>query len=155
MQLLIDFEKENGPGDYEGVMGKAMSDKDVNNFLSWPQTNVCSDGSWEGHPRGFGAFTRVLSKYVREEGLLTLENAIYKMTGLTAEHLGISDRGIVKRGNYADLVLFDRETVQDNAVIGNNQALSDGIHKVWVNGELVYEDQRSTGGMSGKLIKRK
>jgi N-acyl-D-amino-acid deacylase len=138
----------------EGVMGKAMSEEDVMNFLSWSHTNICSDGSTEGHPRGYGAFTRVLARYVREKKLLTLENAIHKMTGLTAEHLGLQNRGIIAKGNYADLVLFNPDTVQDNAVIGNNKALSTGVDAVWVNGELVYKNQKSMGKFSGVLIKK-
>ena len=131
-----------------------MDDTDVANFLQWPQTNICSDGSSSGHPRGHGTFTRVLGRYVREQKLLSLESAIYKMTGLTAENLGISDRGIIEPGRYADLVLFDPETVIDNADIKDGKALSSGIMKVWVNGELVLENNKPTGIYPGVLIKR-
>jgi N-acyl-D-aspartate/D-glutamate deacylase len=147
--------EEKHPGEnVEGVMGKAMSEEDVRNFLAWSHTNICSDGSTEGHPRGYGAFARVLARYVREQKLLTLEDAVHKMTGLTAEHLGIRDRGVIASGNYADLVLFDPATVQDNAVIGNNKALSTGIGAVWVNGQLVYEDGKARGNMPGRFLKR-
>lgn len=138
----------------ETIMAKAMDDKDVANFISWPQTNICSDGSSSGHPRGHGTFTRVLGRYVREQKLLSLETAIYKMTGLTAENLGISDRGIIEPGRYADLVLFDPETVIDNADIKDGKGLSSGIMKVWVNGELVLENNKPTGVYPGVLIKR-
>jgi N-acyl-D-amino-acid deacylase len=140
--------------DTEGVMGKAMSEEDLSNFLAWSHTNICSDGANEGHPRGYGAFTRVLARYVRDKKLLTLENAIHKMTGLTAEHLGLQNRGIIAKGNFADLVLFNPDTVQDNAVIGNNTALSTGVEAVWVNGEMVYKNQKSMGKFSGVLIKK-
>ena len=79
-------------------MGKAMSEEDVMNFLAWPHTNICSDGSTEGHPRGYGAFTRVLGRYVREKQLFALETAIHKMTALSAEHTGIKNRGIIAPG---------------------------------------------------------
>ncbi len=148
------YEIKNPDADAEGVMGKAMSDEDVRNFLAWSHTNICSDGSVEGHPRGHGAFARVLARYVREQKLLSLENAIHKMTGLTAEHLGLRNRGLIAKGYFADLVLFDPATVKDNAVIGNNKALSDGINKVWVNGEAVYLEKKGTGKYSGVFLRR-
>ena len=155
LATVDDYEKKNPKAEStEGVMGKAMSETDVMNFLSWSHTNICSDGSTEGHPRGYGAFTRVLARYVRDKKLLTLPNAIHKMTGLTAEHLGIQNRGIIAKGNYADLVLFNPDIVQDNAVIGNNKALSTGIEAVWVNGQMVYKNQMSTGKYSGVFIKK-
>ncbi|WP_428665417.1 serine hydrolase [Runella sp.] len=152
-----EFEEKNPnyKGSIEAIMGKSMDEPDVANFLTWSQTNICSDGGWRGHPRGHGAFTRVLSTYVRDQKTMSLETAIHKMTGLTAEHLGITDRGIVQPGYYADLVLFDPETVKDNANIQNSTALSSGIEKVWVNGELVYQSQKATGAFPGMFIKRK
>ena len=152
-----DFDQKNPDykGGIEAIMGKSMAETDVANFLAWPQTNICSDGSSGGHPRGHGAFTRVLGRYVREQKIMPLETAIYKMTGLTAEHLGITDRGIIQNGYFADLVLFNPATVIDNANIQNGKALSTGIEKVWVNGELVYQSQQATGSLPGVFIKRK
>jgi N-acyl-D-amino-acid deacylase len=147
-------EKHPNEENTEGVMGKAMSDADVMNFLAWPHTNICSDGSTDGHPRGHGAFTRVLARYVRDKKILTLPHAIHKMTALTAEHLGIPNRGIIATGNFADLVLFNPDTVQDNAVIGNNKALSTGIEAVWVNGEMVFKNLASMGKFSGTFLKK-
>lgn len=154
--IAADFEEKNPDFDegIEAIMGKSMDDFDVNNLLLWQHTNICSDGSSSGHPRGHGTFTRVLGRYVREQKLMPLETAIYKMTGLTAEHLGITDRGTIAVGNYADLVLFNPETVIDNANIQNGKALSSGIEKVWVNGEIVYLNQKPTGKLTGKLLKR-
>jgi N-acyl-D-aspartate/D-glutamate deacylase len=155
LAAVEEYELKNpDAGSVEGVMGKAMSDTDVMNFLAWSHTNICSDGSYEGHPRGYGAFTRVLGRYVREKKLLTLENAVHKMTGLTAEHLGLKNRGLIAKGYFADLVLFDPETVKDNAWIGNNKALSTGINGVWVNGVLVYRNQKGTGQFSGTVLKK-
>jgi len=139
----------------ETIMGKSMDDADVAHFLAWPYTNICSDGSSGGHPRGHGAFTRVLGRYVREQKIMPLETAVFKMTGLAAEHLGITDRGTIVPGNYADLVLFNPETVIDNANIGNAKALSTGIERVWINGTIVYQNQQPTGKYPGMLIKRK
>ncbi|PAC28308.1 serine hydrolase [Flectobacillus sp. BAB-3569] len=138
----------------EAIMGKSMDDEDVEAILAWPHTNICSDGAGSGHPRGHGAFTRVLGKYVREKKLFSWETAIYKMTGLTAENLGIQHRGLIKPDCYADMVLFDPETVVDHADVKNPKALSSGIKMVWVNGELVWQDQKPTGKLSGQMIKR-
>ncbi|MFN8357769.1 MAG: serine hydrolase [Spirosomataceae bacterium] len=151
-----DFEEKNPDFDegIEAIMGKSMDEADVTNFLNWSQTNICSDGAWRGHPRGHGAFTKLLSTYVRERNVMPLETAIYKMTGLSAEHLGLSNRGLIQPGYYADLVLFNPKTVKDNASIQNATALSSGIEKVWVNGELVYQSQQSTGVFSGRFLKR-
>lgn len=148
------YEEAHPDASVEGVMGKAMGEEDVMNFLAWPHTNICSDGSTEGHPRGYGAFTRVLGRYVREKQLFNLETAIYKMTGLSAEHTGIQNRGIIAPGYYADLVLFDPLTVKDNAAIGNNKALSTGIEMVWVNGKMVYLSGKTTGQLPGRLLRR-
>ncbi|WP_298356313.1 serine hydrolase [Runella sp.] len=150
-----DFESKNPDykGSIETIMGKSMSETDVANFLAWPFTGICSDGGWGGHPRGYGAFTRVLGNYVRNTKTLTLETAVYKMTALTAESLGIPNRGLIKTGYFADLVLFDPNTVKDNANIQNSTALSSGIEKVWVNGQMVYQNQQPTGRFSGVFIK--
>ena len=154
--IAAEFEEKNPDFDegIEAIMAKSMEDSDVSNFLNWPQTNICSDGSSSGHPRGHGTFTRVLGRYVREQKLIPLETAIYKMTGLTAEHLGIKNRGIIAPGNFADLVLFDPNTVKDNADIKNGKALSSGIEKVWINGEIILENNKPTGKYPGVLIKR-
>ncbi|GAB4018132.1 hypothetical protein GCM10028808_51710 [Spirosoma migulaei] len=147
-------EKNPDASGVEAIMGKSMDEPDVKNFLAWPHTNICSDGANDGHPRGYGAFTRVLGRYVRDQKLMPLETAIYKMTALSAEHLGLKNRGVITSGYYADLVLFNPDTVQDNARIGDNQALSTGIEAVWVAGQLVYQGQKATGAHPGVLIRR-
>ena len=151
-----DFDEKNPDfkGSTETIMGKSMSEEDVANFLAWPFTTICSDGGWGGHPRGYGAFTRVLGNYVREKQLMPLETAIQKMTSLTAENLGIRQRGLIQPAFYADLVLFDPNVVNGNASIQNPTALSSGIERVWVNGEEVYHAQKSTGKRSGVFIGR-
>lgn len=138
----------------EAIVAKSMTDIDVVNFLAWANTNICSDGSNGGHPRGFGSFTRVLGKYVREKKIMSLETAIQKMTSLSAEHVGIKNRGVIAAGYYADLVLFNPLTIQDNANFKDSKALSDGIEMVWVNGVCVYKNKKSTHQFPGTFIGR-
>ena len=136
------------------IAGASMLDEDVINFLQWNYTNLCSDGANGGHPRGYGAFTRFLGRYVREKKIMPLETAIYKMTALAAEHLGIRDRGLLAPRYYADLVLFNPATVADNSTMTNSKALSSGIEIVWVNGKIVYQQQQSAGVFPGRFITR-
>ena len=138
----------------ESIMGKSMDESDIVRFLQWPQTNICSDGSVGGHPRAFGAFTRVLGRYVRGQQIMPLETAIYKMTGLTAQHLGLRKRGLIAPGYAADLVLFNPDTVMDQAKSGDSQAVSIGIEAVWVAGQLVLTGQKPTGNFPGVFIRR-
>jgi N-acyl-D-aspartate/D-glutamate deacylase len=157
IKIAEDFKNANPnyAGGIEAIAGKAMSEEDVKVFMAWPQAIICSDGNAGGHPRGYGAFTRVLGKYVREEKVLPLEKAIYKMTGQSADFFGFKNRGRIAVGNFADLVLLDPATVIDQANIKNSHALSTGIDMVWVNGTLVYQSEKSTGKQPGVLIKRK
>lgn len=143
------------PDGIEAIAARSMEDGDVTNFISWPHANICSDGNAGGHPRGYGAFTRVLAKYVREEQRLPLETAIHKMTALGAAHVGIAKRGLIAPGYYADLVLLDPLTVKDHAGLGNSHALSSGIERVWINGQLTYHNQKATGNRPGVFIARK
>ena len=157
IKMAEDFSKANPnyTGSVEAIAGKAMSEEDVKVFMAWPESIICSDGNAGGHPRGYGAFTRVLGKYVREDKIMPLETAIYKMTGQSADFFGFKNRGRIAVGNFADLVLLDPATVIDQANIKNSKALSTGIDMVWVNGTLVYQAQKSTGKQPGVLIKRK
>jgi N-acyl-D-amino-acid deacylase len=154
--IAADFKEKNPgyKGSIEAIAAKSMSEADVAKFIAWPYSVICSDGNAGGHPRGYGSFTRVLGKYVRDEKIIDLSTAIHKMTGQTAAYLGIQDRGVIAPGKKADLVLFDPATVKDNATILNSKALSDGIEMVWVNGMLVYKDHQATGNRPGVLLKR-
>lgn len=151
-----DFDEKNSDfkGSTETIMGKSMSESDVANFLAWPFTTICSDGGWGGHPRGYGAFTRVLGNYVRDKKLMPLETAIQKMTSLTAENLGLQNRGLIQPNYFADLVLLNPATVNSQSSIQHPTALSTGIERVWVNGEEVYHAQKSTGKRSGVFVGR-
>jgi len=153
--MVDDYEKKNPSDDkVEAIIGKSMNDTDIRQLLSWSNTNLCSDGSDGGHPRGHGAFTRFLANYVRDKKIMSLENAIQKMTSLAAEHTGIKNRGVIAPGFYADLVLLDPATVQDNATFQNPTALSEGILKVWVNGKIAYENKKGTHQYSGMFLNR-
>lgn len=139
----------------EMIIATSMDEADIDVLLSWPHTNICSDGGLQDlHPRGAGSFPRVLGHYARNKDLFSLESAVHKMTGLAAAHMGFTDRGIIRQGAVADLVLFDPDTVRDNATPENPGALSTGINAVWVSGELVYADGATTDARPGKIIRR-
>ena len=141
-------------GSVETIMGKSMTENDVRNFIAWPLSVICSDGGNGGHPRGYGTFTRVLYEYVSKQPLLKVETAVYKMTGLTAQHLGIQKRGVIAPGYIADLVLLDMEKVKDHATIENGKALSEGIDQVWIGGQVTWQYQKSTGNLPGVFISK-
>jgi len=144
-----------GEDEVESVIATSMDERDIERLLRWPHTNLCTDGSLFGsHPRGFGTYPRVLGRYVRERGVLDLAAAVHKASGLAAAHMGIRDRGTVARGKRADLVLFDPETVLDRAAPERPHDPSVGIRRVWVNGEVVYQDGRVTGRRPGRAIRR-
>jgi N-acyl-D-amino-acid deacylase len=138
----------------EMVLGVSMSEDDIAVLIAWTHSNICSDGYGEGHPRGHGAFPRAIRQYVREQQILSIEEMIRKMTSLGAAHVGISDRGLVKQGYVADLVLFDPLTITDRATIENPKQLSEGIAGVWVNGDRVWSEQKATSARPGILISR-
>ena len=143
------------PSAIESVVATAMDEGDVRTLLGWEHANICSDGELNGaHPRGFGAFPRVLGRYVRETGVLTLEAAVHKMTALAATHVGVTRRGRIAAGQYADLVLFDPATVTDQATPAEPHRLSTGIVEVWVNGIPVWRDGRTTGNHPGRIVRR-
>lgn len=139
----------------ESVIATSMVGGDVARLLAWPWANVCTDGELNGrHPRGFGAFARVLGRHVGPDKALILEEAIRKMTSLAARNLGIEDRGGIWEGAYADLVLFEPDSVMDRATLEDPHATAAGIRSVWVNGELVYDGGRATGKRPGRVIRR-
>ncbi|MEI9921272.1 MAG: D-aminoacylase [Bacteroidota bacterium] len=152
-KTLIELIKRLDKCDCDGsIVATSMNEDDIIKLMKWPHTNICSDGSSGGrHPRGYGAFTRVLKHYVRETHALTMEEAIYKMTSLSAKHVGILKRGLIKPGYYADLVLFDPNTVSDESTIQEPQKVSTGIINVWVNGTSVYPKM---GANPGRVIRR-
>ena len=104
------------------------------------------------HPRAYGTYPRVLAKYVRGERLLTLEDAIRKMSGAVAARLGLRDRGLLRPGCYADVVIFDAESIVDHATFEDPHQLSTGIRDVWVNGVRVVKDGQHTGATPGRVV---
>jgi N-acyl-D-amino-acid deacylase len=135
------------------VVCTSMVDEDIRAFYRWPWTMVSSDGGiGMRHPRGAGTFPRVLGLFVRERHWLTLEDAVRKMTSLPASRLKLSDRGVLKPGAWADLVLFDPATVIDHSTFNDPFALASGIRSVWVNGTLVWDEPRPTGAKPGVVI---
>jgi N-acyl-D-aspartate/D-glutamate deacylase len=139
------------------------TEKDMNLALVQPWCSIGSDGSAyavEGplrrghpHPRNFGTFPRVLGVYVRERGLLRLEEAIRKMTSLNAAKLGIADRGLLRPGNWADLTLFDAERIIDRATYTEPFQYADGIEYVIVNGQVVLSHGKHTGARPGRPLR--
>jgi dihydroorotase/N-acyl-D-amino-acid deacylase len=104
------------------------------------------------HPRSYGTYTRVLGKYVREEGVITLEDAVRKMSSSVADRLNLRDRGLLREGMYADVVIFDPDTVADRATFEDPHQLSVGIRDVWVNGGRVLRDGTHTGAKPGRQV---
>ena len=132
-----------------------MVDEDIVRLLQWEHTNVCTDGGLAGpHPRGFGSFTRILARYVREDEALGLEEAVHRMTQLAAQHVGLTGRGEIAVGSPADLVLFDPAMVQDRATFESPNVVSTGVAAVWVNGEQVWDRRATTGATPGRVLRR-
>jgi N-acyl-D-amino-acid deacylase len=155
VELMDLIARSQGENDSQSIMGRGMIEKDIDALIAWPYAAICSDGSLDSmHPRGRGAFTKVLREYVRERKLLTLEEAVRKMTGLSAANVGIADRGAIRPGAYADLVMFDPATVADRSTFEDPKALSVGIDRVWVNGVAVWQDGKATGAYPGRGVKR-
>jgi N-acyl-D-amino-acid deacylase len=111
-------------------------------------------GKGKPHPRYYGTFPRFLGKYVRDEKILTWPEAIQKITSVTARKMGFRDRGQITRDYYADLVLFDPESIIDRASFDNPHQYPDGIQTVIVNGTIVLQDGETTGELSGKILRK-
>ena len=105
------------------------------------------------HPRAYGTFTRVLGRYVRDEGASTLEDAVRKMSSAVATRLNIRERGFLREGYYADVVVFDPLTVGDRATYQEPHQLSTGIEQVFVNGQAVVTDGEHTGALPGRAVR--
>ncbi|MCZ6778037.1 MAG: D-aminoacylase [Acidobacteriota bacterium] len=149
------YKKKTGKRAGVNLIARSMEEADIERLMNWPHTNLCTDGSLAGsHPRGYGAYPRFLGRYVRERKIMDLATAVHKSTALAAAHVGIRDRGVIRPGMKADLVLFKPDTVLDRATPEEPHALSVGIEKVWVNGDVVYENGRTTGRRPGEVIRR-
>jgi N-acyl-D-amino-acid deacylase len=143
------------------VVNHGMSEDDVVTVLRNPWASVASDGwilraTGEGHPhpRSFGTFPRVLGRYVRDQAVLSLPEAIRRMTSLPASRLGLDDRGVIKPGAVADLVILDPERVADRSTYDEPWQLSVGIEHLLIGGEPVLRDGVPTGARPGKVLRK-
>lgn len=151
VDVYIQIVKDGGAG----VVCRSMKDSDIRVFYRQPWVMVASDGQAGGrHPRGAGTFTRVLGRFVRERVWLTLEEAVRKMTASPASRLGLNDRGLIREGMKADLVIFDPKRVIDRSTFKEPLLLSEGIDRVFVNGEPVFENGKPTGRLPGVVIRK-
>jgi N-acyl-D-amino-acid deacylase len=155
IEMILDIETHKGAS---GVF-HGMDEADLQKFMQFPNTMVaCDSGTREfgkgvPHPRGYGDNARVLARYVRELHVLRLEDAIRKMTSLPAETFRFKDRGMLRQGNWADIVVFDPATVQDNATYKDPHHYSTGFKYVLVNGVAVVEDDKHTGAKPGMALR--
>jgi N-acyl-D-amino-acid deacylase len=138
-----------------GIIGHSMMEEDLRVFYLQPWTMVSSDGAIGGrHPRSAGTFPRVLGRFVREQKWLTVEEAVRKMTSLPAWRIGLKDRGTIRKGMKADLVLFNPTTVLDNSTFLEPFRLASGVEKVFVNGQVVWDAGATTGLRPGRVLTR-
>ena len=146
------------------ITADMMSQEDIARIMTGRYTMVGTDasgvaptgvlGHGKPHPRYYGTYPRILGKYVREEGLLTLEDAIRRMTSFPAQRMGLADRGLLKEGMWADLVVFDPDTVIDRATFLEPHRFPDGIIHVLVNGQVVVDNNRQTERLPGRVLRR-
>lgn len=140
-----------------GAVYFRMDEGDVQRIMKFEATMIGSDGLPHDempHPRLWGTFPRVLGHYSRDLGLFSLEQAVHKMTGLTAQEFGLKDRGVLAAGAFADITLFDADRIIDTATFAKPIAIAEGIHSVMVNGTVVWADRQSTGNRPGRVLKR-
>ncbi|HEY1226428.1 MAG TPA: D-aminoacylase [Ramlibacter sp.] len=141
-----------------GAIYFRMDEADVQRILQFEDTMIGSDGlphDASPHPRLWGSFPRVLGHYRRTLNLFPLEQAVHKMTGLTARNFGLADRGVLREGAYADLALFDADTIDEAANYEHPIAPARGIEAVVVNGRLVWRDGQATGERPGQVLQRR
>ena len=137
----------------------AINSDDVDLIMQHPMTSIASDGPMtvfgvgSPHPRTYGTFARVLGSYVRERNILSLQEAVRKMTNLPAQILSIQDRGLIKEGYYADITVFDSSTIIDKATFEDPHQYAKGIHSVIVNGVIVIEEGAHNGNRPGRVLR--
>jgi N-acyl-D-amino-acid deacylase len=160
-QLLLEEGEATG-GLQIPILGASTAEADSIQAMLHPTASLCSDRAAlapygaladQGDPNSYGPFPRVFRKYVRGVGLFTLEEAVRKMTSVPAGQFGLRDRGVLREGAWADVVVFDGERIADNATIEDYRRYPDGIPHVLVNGELVVENGEHTGAMPGTVLR--
>ncbi|MFX1482178.1 MAG: amidohydrolase family protein [Promethearchaeota archaeon] len=142
---------------------ESMGDDDIERIMKSKYTMIGTDAAGvaptgalshgKPHPRHYGTYPRILGRYVREKGLLTLEEAIHKMTGFPAQRLGLKDRGVLKESSWADIVIFNPETIIDNATFLEPHQFSSGIHTVIVNGVIIVTENEQNEFLPGMVIR--
>ena len=141
------------------VVAFAMCEEDIKTVMRHPTTFIGSDGieleTGKPHPRVYGTFPRVLGKYVREEKVLSLEEAVSKMTSRPARKLGLKDRGLIAEGMFADITVFDPEKIRDKATYRDPHQFPEGIHHVIVNGRFAVRDGKQTEDRPGKVLRKR
>jgi dihydroorotase/N-acyl-D-amino-acid deacylase len=155
LQLLLDLvEAENGA---VSIITESMNEETMVQFLALPFSMVGSDGSpsqGRPHPRMYGTFPRVIRRLVRELGALSMEAAVHKMSGLTAQRLGLEETGLLRKGHRADAVLFDSLTFGDMATYDQPRSFPRGLLATIVNGEIVIDGEKHTGAKPGRFYRK-
>ncbi|RIK41339.1 MAG: dihydroorotase [Chloroflexi bacterium] len=161
IDAVLDLLSDEGQGIFTIYYG--MSEENLALQLRQPWIKISTDAggldpAWAAangptHPRAYGAYPRVLGKYVREEGVIPLEDAVRKMSSAVADRLGLRERGLLRAGMFADVIVFDPATINDRATFEDSHQLSVGVRDVWVNGSAVLRDGVHTGATPGRFVK--
>ena len=146
-------------GDIGIILFNIMSEDDIERLMGQEFSMFGSDGLYvlpgaRPHPRLYGTFPRILGEYVRRRGVIPLEEAVRKMTSLPAQRLGLAQKGLIKEGMDADIVIFDKDEIEDRATYQDPCRYPNGVYYVIVNGEVVVENGKHTGKRPGKLLRR-
>jgi N-acyl-D-amino-acid deacylase len=155
IELILDVEKRGGAS----AVFHGMNEEDLQTFMRHTNTMIAADsgvrkfGESVPHPRGYGNNARVLARYVRDLKVITLEDAVRKMTSLPATTFKLKDRGVLKNGAWADIAVFDPATVKDNAVFNDPHHYSTGFKLVLVNGAVTIENDKHTGARNGQVLR--
>jgi len=153
-ETVMDMIQKGGAG----MVFHGMSDEDVERIMKYPFNMPACDagirvfGQGSPHPRGYGTNARILSEYVREKKIISLEDAVRRMTSLPAQKFGLNDRGLLREGYAADILIFDEKQVQDLSTYEKPHAYSKGFDYVIVNGQLVVENEKHLGTRSGRAL---
>jgi dihydroorotase/N-acyl-D-amino-acid deacylase len=155
-ELVMELEEKGGCS----AVYHSMDEADVVRIMQHPKTMVASDGGIHmpandrPHPRNYGSFARVLGRYVREQGVLGFADAVYRMSRMPADRIGLPDRGRIATGAYADIAVLDPDAVIDRATFSNPHQLAAGVRHVFVNGQAVLRDGEMTGSRPGRVLQR-
>lgn len=166
---LQEMAQKRGSGVYDAVFDLLLeeelgvsiatgfgAEEDIVALMRRPEQNVCTDGLFglKPHPRVYGSFARILQTYVRERKILTLEEAVYKMSGKGAQVFSLEDRGRIAIGKRADVLLFDADALEDHATYLEPDQFPTGFHSIFVNGGPVYQNGRDTDALPGMVIRQ-